>query len=147
MDIFGQGIFFFSLLKRTNSAKMNLQLFLFSADCLLEKEKNSLQSSLSPSPSLVCAASFSCGTLVLSHMHPCACSLLHTQTHTKPNCIYTCTHIYTHILYKLILSEFFVLVKSSEQFLEGQIRIFFQIFTIVLFFACLAPVCLSCSEF
>lgn len=75
---------------------MNLQLFLFSADCLLEKEKNSLQSSPSPSPSLVCAASLSCGTLVLSHVHACACSLLHTQTHTQNRIVYTPAHILTH---------------------------------------------------
>lgn len=99
---------FFFLLKRTNSAKMNLQLFLFSADCLLEKGKNSLQSSLSPPPSRVCTPSLSQGcSHTLSHACACSRSLSHTQTQKNDlyhlQVIHTyihfyCTHTYIHFV-------------------------------------------------
>lgn len=87
---------------------MNLQLFLFSADCLLEKGKNSLQSSLSPPPSHVCTPSLSQGcSHILSHACACTRSLSHTQTQKNDvyhlQVIHTyihlyCTHTYIHFV-------------------------------------------------
>lgn len=89
---------FFFLQKRRNLAKMDLQLFLFSADCLLEREKKSLQSSLFLPPSLVCTHTLSwwcCSTLTT---HACVCALpcSHRYKHTpKESFIYLLTYIHT----------------------------------------------------
>lgn len=100
---FWPGCFFF-LLKRTNLAKMNLHLFLFSADCLLEREKKgkkiSLPPSLSFSLSLVDTPTlpwWCCSTLIT---HACVhlLALTDTNTHIKKNYWYTCTLTYIYFV-------------------------------------------------